>query len=149
MAKKQKEDVTRASDTVLKISLDSTLLDKLQKISEATGLSNQELFQKWITQEESILRVLEYYVGQQNKAPQPAGQPQRKPSPVHEELEESTESDKAQGYRETLLQKILALKKQGMPLTKIAAEFNEEGIATISGSGKWYCSTISYILSTK
>jgi hypothetical protein len=148
MAKKKKEDVTRASDTVMEISLDSTLLDKLQKISEATGLSNQELFQKWITQEESVLHVLEYYVDQQNKAPQPVEKPQRKSSPVHEELEESTESDKTQDYRKTLLQKILALKKQRMPLTKIAAQFNEEGIATISGSGKWYSSTISYILST-
>jgi hypothetical protein len=149
MAKKKKEDVTHAGDTVMEIFLDNSLLDKLRKISEATGLSNQELFQKWITQEESVLHVLEYYVDQQNKVPRPVEKPQQKSSPVHEEPEESTESDQTQNYRKTLLEKILDLKKQGMPTTKIAAQFNEEGIATISGVGKWYPSSITHILSTK
>jgi hypothetical protein len=45
-----------------------------------------------------------------------------------------------------LLQKIGDLRREGLPYSKIADRLNSEGVATISGSGKWYPSSISTFL---
>ncbi|MDR1377661.1 MAG: recombinase family protein [Synergistaceae bacterium] len=138
------------SDIEIRIPVGSVLLDKFRKISEATGFSDLELFQKWITQEESNLHVLRHYVDQLNEMPQRLQtRPQQKSSPVQENLEtqeESTKDDKKLDYRQFILQRIQSMRQEGMTFSKISAQFNEEGVVTISGVGKWYPSTISQLL---
>jgi hypothetical protein len=41
------------------------------------------------------------------------------------------------------------LKKEGMSQQKIAETFNEEKVATVSGTGKWYSSSINTLLNLK
>lgn len=49
MARKKKDDAASESGFEIRIPLESSLLaDKLRKISKATGLSDQELLQKWV-----------------------------------------------------------------------------------------------------
>jgi hypothetical protein len=140
------------------IPLDSDLPARLQKVSEATGLSDRELLEKWLTQEEGNLHALQHYVESQlrlkNDSSAPlSGMPRRVQEPPQEqprsqgESEESiTESDSEQGYRQALLQRIHDMREEGMTYSKIAAQFNEEGVVTVSGTGKWYPSSISQLL---
>jgi hypothetical protein len=155
MARKKKDDAAGESGFEIRIPLESRLLaDRLQKISKATGLSDQELLQKWVIQEESNLHALQHYVGEklgqsndQSGEPQRVQKPRKKTSQL-QETPESTGSDEAADYRQTLLQRIQRMRQQGMTINQIASQFNEEGVATVSGTGKWYYSSISHILAT-
>jgi hypothetical protein len=150
MAKKKEENGAE-----IRNFLDSDLSDKLQEISKTTGLSDQELFRKWIIQEESNLHALRHYVegirlrpvaDEIDEIPQRLQRPEEEPSQDSDEPEEFTESDEAQSYRRSLLQRIQDMRRQGMTYTKIASQLNKEGVATVSGTGKWYPSTISQML---
>jgi intein-encoded DNA endonuclease-like protein len=52
-------------------------------------------------------------------------------------------------YRKTLVKKTKKLKKEGMTLKQIAETFNDEKVLTLSGTGKWYASSINNLLSKK
>ena len=52
-------------------------------------------------------------------------------------------------YRKTLIKRVQKLKKEGMTLKKIADTFNEEKVPTVSGTGKWYTSSISLLFKSK
>jgi hypothetical protein len=155
MAGKKQEN---ASGFEIQVPRDSDLPVRLQRISEATGFSDHELLGKWLTQEESNLHALQHYVeshvrlphdspGPLNSVPQQPQKLSKKQPQTQEESEESTESDTGQDYRQTLLQRIQGMREKGMTYSKIASQFNEEGVATVSGTGKWYPSTISQLLS--
>jgi hypothetical protein len=156
---KKKEDITHTSDFEMRIPLGSDLAHRLRKISEMTGLSDHELLQKWIVQEESNLHVLQHYAeGIQLKLKHDLagcldGPPQRNQNDQQESLETNEEleegSDQKQDYRQLLLQRIQDMRQQGITLSKIATQFNEEEVPTISGTGKWYSSSISQLLATQ
>jgi hypothetical protein len=38
------------------------------------------------------------------------------------------------------------MKEQGMSSVKIAEQFNKEGVMTVSGTGKWYSSSVFQFL---
>ena len=152
MAGKKQESV---SDFEILVPLESDLPGRLRKVSEATGLADCELLEKWLTQEESNLHTLRYYAEKQSRlkhdSPDVPGDVLEQPLEIQkqqaqEESEESPGSDSGQDYRQTLSQKIQDMREEGMTYAKIAAQFNEEGVATISGTGKWYPSTISQLL---
>jgi hypothetical protein len=142
MAVKKQEEI--------RIPMNSGLAARLQKVSEATGLSDCELLEKWLTQEESNLYALQRFVESQLRLKHDSTDTLSNvscPSQDQEESEEPIGSDPGQDYRQTLLQRIQDMREEGMTYSKIAAQFNEEGVATVSGTGKWYPSTISQLLS--
>ena len=67
----------------------------------------------------------------------PSRGPSHVPSP--------TERPSYETYRATILQRIAALRAQQSPVSwqQIADAFNQEGLATLSGRGKWDKSTVA------
>ena len=137
--KKMKDQPKRI---LLEVPSDSDLLLRLEKISEQTGLSSLSLLQKWILQEESLIGVI-----QRSKKPAP------KRVEAHPSVSKSAKSvqydPRNPNYRKMLLKRALKLKKEGMTLKKIAETFNDEKIPTVSGTGKWYPSSINNFLNSK
>ena len=56
---------------------------------------------------------------------------------------------KSPGYRKEILKMAGTLKKKGMTHNKIAKTFNDGKIPTVSGTGKWYASSIANLLHSK
>jgi hypothetical protein len=153
---KKKEKPSEESFKI-KLPSGSDLPKRMERISDLTGLSNYELVQKWLVQEESLLNASSrYYVETMQskfqesfteqlrsllrefrKADKPAGKP---------ETEKKTKPEKSKDYRQTLSQKIQKLRDEGMSFVKIAERFNQEGVSTLSGSGKWYASSVFQLL---
>jgi hypothetical protein len=136
----------------IKIPSDSGLPARMEKISSLTGLSNYELLQKWLVQEESVLNVSRYYVEttqaklQQNFAEQLRSVLHEfKKTPQSKAAIETT-PEKSQDDRQTLLQRIQNMRDEGMSFVKIADQLNQEGVSTVSGSGKWYASSVFQLL---
>ena len=136
---------------LLEIPLNSDLLLRIERISGKTGLSSLNLFQKWVLQEESLIGLM-----QRNKE-QAAEQTETRPSvaerknpAAQRKRTEAVPSDPGSpGYRETLVKRAKQLKKEGMTLKKIAETFNDEKVSTVSGTGKWYASSIDNLMKSK
>ncbi|MDR1623098.1 MAG: recombinase family protein [Synergistaceae bacterium] len=129
--------------SILEVPVDSDLPGRLQSISEQTGLSSHDLLQKWILQEESWIRVI-----QRGKEAADGQAKRMETSPDTSDLAPQTEEADADNsdYRKTLVDRVRKLKKEGVTLTKIAEIFNEENLTTVSGKGKWYSSSIAWLL---
>ena len=123
----------------IELPIDSDLLLRMEKISEQTGLSCLSLFQKWVLQEESMIGLMRYGKGQTAKKVE-----------VGKKTSQRQTSDKTVdlNYRKTLAKRAKKLKKEGMTLKKIAEIFNEEKVATVSGIGKWYTSSIAWLMNS-
>jgi hypothetical protein len=134
----------------------------MKKISELTGLPDYELLQKWLAQEESALNISRYYaetiqsrlkqdVAEQLRVLlgelQKTGKPEK---PEAAKAAKTTKNEKKtegpEEYRQTILQRARAMKDEGISFVKIAAQFNNEGVATVSGTGKWYPSSVFQLL---
>lgn len=70
--------------------------------------------------------------------------------PVETELpvvtQEETVPPAPMADREVVLERIQAMRDDGMSMTAIAAQLNREGVPTLSGSGKWHHSVIKRLL---
>jgi hypothetical protein len=147
--KKVTEDQTK---TV--IPFDSELLHRMEKISNQTGLSNNDLLQKWILQEESLIGLMQH-----SKAPAPKEAKEKAAKPSVSPRKASTVKEKSakaipnvadsSAYRKAVIKKAEKLKKIGMTLKEIANTFNEQKVATMSGAWKWYASSINILLNPK
>ena len=148
MAIKRSTKNQKKATSFAKFPANSDLPARLQKISEQTGLPFNELLQKWILQEESLIGIIQRGRGQ---APESAGKRSASSRKTAVALEKSAElpPHSSPEYRKMLLNKARQLKKNGMTLKKIADTFNEENVSTVSGSGKWYSSSIANLLSSK
>ena len=49
-------------------------------------------------------------------------------------------------YQDDILRRVKALRAGGSSLRAIAVKFNDEGVATLSGKGRWGSSTLSRLL---
>ena len=138
--RKNMKDQSKA--ILLEVPIDSDFPLRLEKISEQTGLSSLNLLQKWILQEESLIGVI-----QRSKEPTP----QR--AETHPSVSKSAEAvlpdPSDPKYRKMLIKRAMKLKKGGMTLKKMAETFNDEKVPTVSGTGKWYASSINNLLSSK
>ncbi|MDR1978725.1 MAG: hypothetical protein LBQ42_08325 [Synergistaceae bacterium] len=119
----------------------------MQNVSEYTKLSYGELLQKWIGQEERIINaerceeellkwkqhIETQLIGIQRQIFDLQGTPTGEGFNEHE-------------YRRALLKRIKSLRAQGMTFVDISEQFNRESIATVTGTGKWYPSSISQFL---
>ena len=139
--------------TLLDVPIDSDLPIRMENISKQTGLSHFNLVQKWILQEESLLGFMSY-----RKEQTEPGTARRKTTGAEkQEVKEVKEvtaavdpliNPKSADYRKTIARKAKKLKKEGMTLKKIAETFNEEKVSTISGTGKWYTSSITWLINS-
>jgi hypothetical protein len=123
---------------------------RIEKISEQTGLSPLNLLQKWVLQEESLIGLMQHAKAQrteQGETRLPTSQQQT--SAVREQEKPSKIDTESPDYRKVLVKKVKKLQKEGMTLVKIAETFNEENLPTVSGKGKWYSSSITWLLSLK
>ena len=137
--------------SLLKVQSGSDLLVRFENISEQTGLSHQSLLQKWILQEETLIGLM-----QRNRKPMKeqaetkmGADPKKNPAVQKEKAKTISSNIGNPNYRETLVKKAQKLKKEGMSLKKIAESFNEEKVLTVSGTGKWYSSSIANLLKIK
>jgi hypothetical protein len=127
------------STVLLEAPADSDLPLRIAKISEETGLDLLDLFRKWVLQEESLIGLM---------------QPRKVPTPAPLEILPSEREEPAKidanspNYRKGIVKRIKKLKKEGMTIVKIAEIFNEENLPTVSGKGKWYSSSISWLLNS-
>jgi hypothetical protein len=140
--------------------VNSDLSARVQKISEQTGLSPQDLFRKWVLQEESLIGLMRQGQSGKEQKTQKAQAAERKetrtkisrqPVPASRKRKEAQKADSHDGekYQKTLIQRAAKLKKEGMTLVKIAEVFNAENLQTISGKGKWYASSLIRLLNSK
>jgi hypothetical protein len=137
----------KAPQKMLKIEVPNELPGKMQNISEHMKLSYSDLLRKWINQEEHVINA-EHYEEDLLKWRQHVEAQlialQRQVFQLQKTSAE--EGGNEQEYRRSLLKKIRTLRDQGMTFVKISEQFNNEGIATITGTGKWYPSSISQFL---
>ncbi|MDR1977255.1 MAG: recombinase family protein [Synergistaceae bacterium] len=137
----------------IEIPSGSDLPERIKRVSTLTGLSNYELLRKWLAQEESTLNTSCYYAEMiqsqlQNMTEQLRDLLGKSPrsatgKTVIEKPMQKAALEDPEGHRRMLLEKMQSMKAAGMSLLKIAEQLNEEGVATISGTGKWYASTVS------
>jgi len=138
--RKNTKDQSKA--ILLEVSPDSDLPLRLEKISEQTGLSSFSLLQKWILQEESLIGVI-----QRSKDLTPK-RAEAQPS-VSKSAKAVQPSSGNLEYRKKLIKRAMLLKKGGMTLKEIAETFNDGKVPTVSGTGKWYASSINNLLKLK
>ena len=135
----------------LEVPLSSDLPSRIEKISEQTGLSLFNLFQKWVLQEESMIELVQR--GKERTITNIGSQQDSDPL-LNPDVQESKETlevnpNDGQNYRKMLLKRAIKLKKEGTTLKTIAETFNSENLPTVSGTGKWYSSSVAWLLSTK
>jgi hypothetical protein len=145
-AKSQSETIVPETPTG---SADSALLSdlrsRIEKISEQTGLDLVNLLQKWVLQEESLIGLMRYNKGQASAQTET----RRDASDVQKQEKTAGTSAITPKYPKALFKKAEKLKKAGMTLKKIAEIFNDEGLPTISGVGKWHAGSIALLLNSK
>jgi hypothetical protein len=138
---KTRRGLQKPKQIVIEIPYESQAAKRLQSISEQTRLSDYELLLKWLNDrdlsnwqkgiEEQLRQISELLGGEMM------------------ENKNSEVDSPSKSYRQQLLKKIQDLREQGLTYSKIAARFNAENVATISGTGRWYPNTISQILQKK
>ena len=148
-----KRDAKKTSKMIslLKIPSGNDLSVRLEKISEQTGLSPLSLLQKWIFQEETLIGLMQHnkeaMTEQVGKCLDTAKQ--KNPDTQKKRAKAILSEPDKLNNRKTLIKRAIELKKSGMSLKKTAETFNEENVPTVSGTGKWYASSISNLLSSK
>ena len=136
----------RPEESFWKPLISDELLFRIMNIAGQTGISPPDLFLKWVLQEESWIGLIQSGKGQtttQSKA--------TVDNPVQKmkRAKDVSIDHKSPGYRKELAKKAVNLKKKGMTHNKIAETFNDEKIPTVSGTGKWYASSINNLLNSK
>ena len=141
----------QSEDSFWKPMFSKELLFRLKNIVEQTGLSPSNLAHKWILQEETLIGLM-----QRSKEPmteqaetRPDTDPQKNTAAQKKRADTILPDPGKPSYRKTLIKKAQKLKKGGMTLKKIAETFNEEKVLTVSGTGKWYSSSIAILLNSK
>ena len=136
---------------ILEVQSDSELPAKLETISEQTGLSPLSLLQKWMLQEETLIGII-----QRTKEPKAEQTETRSNAESPQNTDDQRKNPEAippdpssPNYRKMLIKRVQKLKKEGMTLNKIAKTFNDEKVLTVSGTGKWYSSSIANLLQSK
>ena len=138
--KKNQKDKSEAEH--FKPVLSADLLNRIRNIAEQTGISTSDLFLKWVLQEESWIGLNKTGKGHQvNQQSKTVGKPAQK-----------TKTGKnlaSPGNKKEMVRKATILVKNGMTHAKIAQTFNEQNVPTVSGTGKWYASSITNLLKAK
>ena len=155
---RRKNAKNQPGTTLLKALDNSDLPLRIERISEQTGLSSVNLLQKWILQEESVIGLMQHVSAGGPKQVQKQSSKQTRARPgaagqrnleVRKKKKPAVRGHKNPEYRDTLLAIVKQLREEGMTLQKIAETFNGENKPTLSGTGKWFASSIKHLLNTK
>jgi hypothetical protein len=137
----------RPEESFWKPIINDDLMNRIRIIAEQTRIPPSKLFLKWVLQEETFIGLIQGGKGQTIKQPKTAADiPVQKSVPAQRE---SKKDARNQVYRKELVKKAEKLKKKGMTHKKIAETFNDEKVPTVSGTGKWYSSSINILLNAK
>ena len=136
----------RPEESFWKPVISADLLFRIKNIVEQTGISSPDLIMKWVFQEESWIGLMRSGKSNTTKPLMAAAN-----SPIQKKKGANDVSldHKSPGYRKELAKRAKMLKKEGMAHNKIAQTFNDEKIPTVSGTGKWYASSVSNLLKPK
>ena len=136
----------RPEESYWKPVISEELLLRIKNIVEQTGISPPNLIIKWVLQEESWIGLM-----QSSKSKATTSSKATADSSVQKKkaMKDVSLDHKSPGYRNELVKKAKMLKKEGMAHNKIAQTFNDEKIPTVSGTGKWYASSIANLLNSK
>ena len=145
---RRKNSNPSGQEIVFQVPAGSDLPFRIENISRQTGLRTPDLFQKWVLQEEALIRLLR--LGKVRKA---EGTAYPREDSEAGEREETGEEIVGIGpddpkYRKILLRRAKKLKREGATFLKIAQIFNDENLSTVSGKGKWYASSITNLLNS-
>jgi hypothetical protein len=144
---RRKNGEAEPQNIFLEALADNDLSLRIEKISEQTGLSPLNLFQKWVLQEESLIGLVQRSKAQTTEQVETRSQTsQQQVSDVQEQEEAPKIDTESPDYRKVLIKRAKKLKKEGATLVKIAEIFNEENLPTVTGRGKWYSSSITNLL---
>jgi YesN/AraC family two-component response regulator len=149
MARAKNAKEQKKQTIIVEVPVGSDLPERLEDLSKYTGLSYSNLLQKWIVQEETLVSMFqrrEEELLKRFETRQSVSRPE-KPAADVDNTSRTEESDES--YRQKVIQRIEELKAQGMTFSEIAKLFNTEGFSTVSGTGKWYPSSVSLILGTR
>jgi hypothetical protein len=136
----------------IEVPVDSDLPARLENVSTQTRLSYGELLEKWLFLEERDIHVSAKH--REEEFLKWTQQFETKLADIQSQLfalwkkPEDEGGPTEQDYRRVLLQRIRNLRNDGMSFVKISEQFNKEGVPTVSGSGRWYPSSISQFLTT-
>jgi hypothetical protein len=139
----------------INVPIERNLFFRMERISERTGLSWNDLLSKWLFQEEALIALLSTRaIPETSEASNipclNSADVRNRPAEAEDEPRPHYNFDpKKPKDRKKLVKDIKTLRKSGMSLKKIAEVFNDGKISTLSGTGKWYAAAISRILSAE
>ena len=144
MLKKNAKD--RPEKSFWKPLFNDELLFRIKNIVEQTGISPPDLIMKWVLQEESWIGLIQ---SGKDQATTQSKMTVDNPLQKKKRTKDVSLDRKSPEYRKELTKRAEKLKKKGMTHNKIAETFNDEKIPTVSGTGKWYASSINNLLNSK
>ncbi|MDR1732878.1 MAG: recombinase family protein [Synergistaceae bacterium] len=162
----KKSEKSHSSATFSCLTADSGLAARMENLSEQTGLTPSDLLQKWILEEEVTLKAirrseenilkrldarLDTVLSKADSVHIPPEEPAERTCEVlqFEVLQDKDFSSmNTEDYRQMLVKNIKKLRKDGKTYSDIARSFNGDGVATISGTGKWYPASVSTLLNS-
>jgi hypothetical protein len=152
MARRKNAD-SKSQAVLIDIQEAGDLTLRLEKVAEQTGLSPMNLLQKWILQEETLIGLMQQHNKNQitSQAQTKVGAtPQQKPATKRAKKDVAPLDPNDPNYiRKALIERVMELKNDGMAYTKIAQALNDEKAPTLSGTGKWYASSVTNLLKSK
>jgi hypothetical protein len=163
--RKQEKQQEKTISIIVDAPADRALPDRLKNVAVRTNLSYCALLHKWLSQEENAIELrnrneehrqwernieaqLNFLQQQIQRLiySQGRGGPVKRASSAEPSARGGAAlRPKKQDIKE-LLEKIGELKRQGLSLKRIAERFNDDGLKTITGKGKWLPSSVSYCL---
>jgi hypothetical protein len=143
-----KKNVKGIPETSLRKPLISDeLAFRIMNIAGQTGISPPDIILKWVLQEESWIGLNKISKGEAKQSKMAVDKTVQKSK---NGKDVSSAHNKPIKFNALLtLKTAVALKKKGMSHKKIADSFNEKNIPTVSGTGKWYASSVSNLLKPK
>ena len=122
---RRKNGEAESQNIFLEALSDNDLSLRIEKISEQTGLSPLNLFQKWVLQEESLIGLIQRSKTQTTEQAETRSSTSQQQAPDVQEQEEAPKIDpESPDYRKVLIKRAKKLKKEGVTLVKIAEIFN-------------------------
>ena len=137
---------SKSEEEFWKPLISDELAFRIMNIAGQTGISPPDVILKWVLQEEAWIGLMQSGKAQTATPPKTAADNSVRKKKGANDV---PLDHKSPGYKKELVKRVKKLKKEGMTLKKIAETFNDEKVPTVSGTGKWYSSSVSGLLSTK
>jgi hypothetical protein len=135
--------------SILQIPPDSNLPDRIIEVIQYTSLSYRGLLEKWLHQEEASIEAAKRAEEEISKRVEERVAILEKKVLRLEGKDMRWEDPSRAQHKRMLVSQVLSFRKAGKTYKQIADLFNEEGMHTISGRGKWSTTSIQQLLYAK